>query len=114
MNLTEHLFLTMKEKKITQDKLAKALNITQSTIATWKQRGTMPPTEFIPKICEILGVSYEYILTGQENKAAYTREENDLIKKYRKANDTGRKKIMEYAEEMKNVYPAEVQKEMIS
>lgn len=42
------------------------LGINTSTMTNWKNRGTDPPARYISPICEFLGVSIEYLLTGEE------------------------------------------------
>jgi len=105
MTISERMFQVMKQKKITQEKLANQLNITQSSIATWKQRKTTPPMEYLPQICELLGISWEYLITGEDRQLHYTAEEQHLIREYRNCNEVGKGRIREYAQEMRKLHP---------
>lgn len=98
MTINDRIFDTMKSKKITQGDLANALHITQSSITNWKTRGTTPPMEYLPTICEVLGVSWEYLITGTENVNHFTSEEVYLVKQFRKVLPEGQKNILNYIE----------------
>lgn len=105
MKISERIFEIMKAKKITQAKLAEALGITQPSVGNWKTRGTTPPMEYLPKICEILDVSWEHLVTGKESDEYYTTEEKRLVEHFRGTDDTGKKRIMEYAQDMRRLHP---------
>lgn len=105
MNINERLFQTMKLRKITQENLANALNTSQSVIAGWKNRGTIPSIEYLPIICEVLDISWEYLVTGEESNEYYTTEEKRLVEQFRGTDDTGKKRIMEYVQDMRRLHP---------
>lgn len=107
MDINERMFSTMKEKKITQEQLANALNTSQSVVAGWKNRGTIPSIEHLPIICKILGVSWEYLVTGEETKVYYTDDEKYIISLFRRTNKKGQKRVIETAEEMYKLYSDE-------
>lgn len=113
MTITERLFTTMKQRKITQEKLANELGTKQSTIMNWKSRGTIPSMEYLPKICEVLDISWEYLVTGQEKNNHLTGEEKMLVDEFRCLNDTGRKQSLEYIRAMKGIHPVEIPEEKI-
>ena len=96
MGINERLFATMKSKKITQEQLANALKTTQSVVAGWKNRGTIPTMEHLPTICEILGVSWEYLITGEESTMYTTPDEDEMILKFRMLPDEAQKEIKSY------------------
>lgn len=56
----------LNEKSLKMVDLCRFLGINTSTMTNWKNRGTDPPARYIPPICEFLGVSIEYLLTGEE------------------------------------------------
>lgn len=98
MDINERMFNTMKKRKITQEQLANALNTSQSVIAGWKNRGTVPSMEYLPAICEVLGVSWEYLVTGEETKNHFTSEEVYLVEQFRKVLPDGQKEIFDFIE----------------
>lgn len=106
MTISERIFDILKEKKITQTQVADALNTKQSTIASWKKQGSQPSSTLIVNIAKTLGVSIEYLLTGEEPKQEhYTKEEQRLTWIYRTTNQIGKQCIMEYASEMQKLHP---------
>lgn len=98
MTITERLFAQMKEKKITQAELASALGIAQPTIGHWKTRGTTPPMEYLPTICEVLGISWEYLVTGEETKQHLTADELHLVEQFRKVLPEGQREVFDFIE----------------
>lgn len=98
MKISERIFELMKAKKITQAELAEALGITQPSVGNWKTRGTTPPMEYLPTICEVLGVSWEYLVTGEETEQHFTSEEMYLVEQFRKVLPEGQKNILKYIE----------------
>lgn len=98
MDINKRMFNTMKQKKITQEELANALNTSQSVVAGWKNRGTVPTMEYLPTICEVLGVSWEYLITGTESKEYFSPEEKKLIEQFRTLPIESLKEIQKFIE----------------
>ena len=48
--------------KITQEELAKSLDIDRSTVAKWETGEAMPRAEKLPKIAQILGCTVDDLL----------------------------------------------------
>ena len=59
------------KNKISQTKLAKALNVHQTAVSQWEQGRTSPDMETLPKIADFFGVSTDYILC-RDNKSDIT------------------------------------------
>lgn len=70
MTICERLFDALERKGLTAYGLCKVLGITGTVTTNWKQRNTDPPAKYIVPICEYLGCSVEYLLTGQEAEKA--------------------------------------------
>lgn len=70
MTICERLFDEIEKRGLTAYALSKHLEIGTTTTTNWKQRKTDPPAKYIAPICEFLGCSLEYLLTGQEAKKA--------------------------------------------
>ncbi len=58
----------LSEKGITAYRVAKETGIPQSTFTSWKNGVYSPKDEKMKKIADYLGVSVEYLRTGQEQK----------------------------------------------
>lgn len=67
MTISERLFYLLDSKQLKSSELANILGVGTGQISTWKKRNTDPPSKFIPQICEFLGVTYQYLLTGENS-----------------------------------------------
>lgn len=56
-----------KLKKLTQAKLAEKLFVSEKTISKWEKGKGLPDTNVLPKLCDILGVSLNELLSGEKN-----------------------------------------------
>lgn len=70
MTISERMFTLLEEKGKKSVDLSIALGVGTGQISTWKKRNTDPPAKYLTKICEFLGVSYEFLLTGKEGNIA--------------------------------------------
>lgn len=74
----ERLERLIKEKKLTQTAVADSVGIRRPTISDWKKNGSYPTADVAVKIAKLLGVSTEYLITGQDDNPYI--EENRLLK----------------------------------
>ena len=58
----------LEKKSLKPADLCRYLNINTRTMTNWKNRGTDPPAKLIAPICEFLGVTCEFLLTGEDKK----------------------------------------------
>lgn len=75
MTIVDRIFSLMKDSSISQVQLAHIVGISQSTITSWKQRGSVPSANVIEPIAKALNVSCEYIITGKESAESNLSEE---------------------------------------
>ncbi|BFL68887.1 TPA: helix-turn-helix transcriptional regulator [Staphylococcus aureus] len=59
------------EKRLTQEEIAKKLNISIQSIHKWEQNKCLPDTFNIIKICEFYNISSDYLLGLNNNKDDY-------------------------------------------
>ena len=71
MVISERIFQIMEEKHISQTALSERTGISQRTISDWKRKKTNPTLEKVIPLCRALGISPTYLLTGEEDPAAY-------------------------------------------
>ena len=57
-----------KESGMTQDELAEELNVTRQALSNWERGKTEPDIETLTKIAEILDVSGEELIYGEERE----------------------------------------------
>ena len=55
-----------KEKKLTQAQLAEKLNITDRAVSRWETGKSMPDSSIMLELCEILGITVNELLSGEE------------------------------------------------
>lgn len=80
MKIIERMFLLMDMKSIRPIDLANELNISKGVISNWKRRNTNPPAEYIKPLANFLGVSTDFLLTGEEGKIEGGKNtENELF-----------------------------------
>lgn len=48
-------------KGLTQEDVAKAVNVTKKTVGSWEKGKTMPKTDKIELLCSLFGCSYDDI-----------------------------------------------------
>ena len=78
----------LQEKGITAYQVCRDLNIAQSTISNWKNRKSFIGSELAIRIAQYLGVSVDYLLTGNERTKYYANDESTvnaqrIVSKYR-------------------------------
>ncbi len=65
MGFPERLQNVIEEKKISKYKIAKAINISASTISNYIKGKTKPDSTKLTVLCELLGVNKNWLLTGE-------------------------------------------------
>lgn len=66
-----------KEKKLTQAQLAEKLNITDRAVSKWETGKSMPDSSIMLELCEILGITVNELLSGEEVDMENYREKAD-------------------------------------
>ena len=74
--------------------LAKLLGVSTGQTTSWRQRNCDPPVKYLPQICEYLGVSIAFLVTGEEAKVDLAKvlaeDEAVLLERYRSLDADGR------------------------
>lgn len=79
MTISERMFDVLDKKGLKYVDLAHSLGVGTGQISTWKKRNSDPPAKLIPKICEFLGVSSDYLLTGKDKETVLSMEESSWL-----------------------------------
>ncbi len=94
----------IKERRMTQKEFSEKTGIPQSTISDWKGKGLNPNVDKIMIICEVLNVSPQELLSG-DDKSKYSVEyiqigkdspEYQLIERYRSLDIRDRMRLEGY------------------
>lgn len=80
-------------KGIRQGDLADMLGVQLPTYRTWEQGSARFPIEQLIRVCEEIGLSLEYALTGKRSGNGLSAEEYDLITNWRALDDSDKKMI---------------------
>ena len=78
-----------KQKGISCSKAAQEMGINKGTVSVWRNKGTRPQAAQLEKIADYFGVTVDYLLTGEKEKApgitaeSLTDEEQELISIWR-------------------------------
>lgn len=69
MTIGNRVLTLLNDKGLKQKDLALYLGTKPSTINGWREPNRNPSSDLIVRICEFLGVSCEYLLTGKETSS---------------------------------------------
>lgn len=109
MEFYKNLEKQMKIKNITAYQLAKNTSISNSTITDWK-KGKMPSAEKIIELVRYLEISADELL-GTDYAKNLTKEEEELLKYFRKCNPGNKQVIINAAKSMHHQQPDAEQEE---
>jgi len=104
MRIGERIFqiIDNSNKSLTITGLSKHTGIRTGTISGWRKPNRNPSSEYIASICEYLGVSCGYLLTGKEKTPAdgegIEPEFRKLIDKFAQLNPPARRQVIGYIE----------------
>jgi transcriptional regulator with XRE-family HTH domain len=97
LKFAERVSYLLAEKDIKQNKLAAHLGVPTSTLNNWLKLGRdIPPEQIIP-ICEFLGVSIEFGLTGEKKQAAPDETTDELVQIVKDMDEDERKEVLRLA-----------------
>lgn len=85
MTICERLFNELEARNLTAYGLSKALDVGVGIPGNWKKRNTDPPAKYLIQICEYLGCSLEYLLTGDEiepQQVELSENSREMLKLY--------------------------------
>ena len=64
--IAKNLAELRRDHKLTQQQLADKLNYSDKAVSRWEHGETLPDIETLCKICDIYGVSFEYLLEEEQ------------------------------------------------
>lgn len=74
MNFWNRIEKALSQNQISEAELSRQLGLNQSSITSWKIRGSIPRADIAVKTAEILGTTVEYLITGNQNESLYVAE----------------------------------------
>ena len=80
MTAIERMFILLENQGKSIQSLCNYLNISSSVMANWKKRSEYPPAKYLLTICEFLGISTDYLLSGKDADKKLTLNEQKMLK----------------------------------
>jgi transcriptional regulator with XRE-family HTH domain len=78
--LGQRIAILRKNKGLTQEDIAKKFNISIQAVSKWEKDSSSPDISIIKDLAEMLGVSTDYLLSGEETKDTVKLEKRDFNK----------------------------------
>lgn len=114
MSIGEDIKRMRIEKNMTQQELGQKLGVSQQMIGQWETGKANPKKETIEKIAKALDVDpyslYSFDMASEElekiinQRISQDKENKDkLLDNYRKLNDTGKSRLIDYSEDLTKI-----------
>lgn len=118
MSIIDNVLRLLEEKNKKPSELCAYIGINTSNFTNWKNRNTDPPAKYIYPICEFLGVSTDYLLTGKEKgssaeqtaKEQLAPDEQELIELYKSLSEKDKTRVTERARALYDLAYEQVKK----
>ena len=95
MTISQRIFSVIEEKNLKYSDLADILDISKSVISSWKSRNSDPPARYLVQICDFLGISLVYLLTGhQTSTKSLSEDEKKVLSVYSNLDESGKTIVM--------------------
>lgn len=104
MTISQRIFDLMSTQHKTQTALATAIGVRQATVASWKAKNCDPSANLIAPIAAYLGVSCDYLCTGEEYTPAapITEFERELLRVYGSLDARRKNALLAYAYQLES------------
>lgn len=102
-NIQKNMIFYRKRANITQKGLADAIGSASTTVSGWERGVATPDIDTLCAICNVLKVSLYDMCGIIEEDADLSPEEKKLLDLYKLLNAAGRRKLIERAEELRDL-----------
>lgn len=98
--VVSRILTAAKARGLDQKTLAAKIGVRQQSITDWKKGVTTSYTKYMPQISDLLGVSVDYLLTGENASIgpAVDPELEDAMARFGKLTEAQRAKVIGYME----------------
>ena len=73
-----------KDNGLTQQELAKKINISHPQIVRYENKGVQPPADVLKRLADVFDVSIDYLVNGNKSdKAEQTLKDAELLKQFK-------------------------------
>ena len=84
ITLGERISTLRRQKELTQESLAKELNVSAQAVSKWENDQTCPDISLLPELARILGVTVDELLSGKTDMPEVRMTKPDEEKKSRR------------------------------
>lgn len=102
-NIQKNISFYRKRMKKTQKDLASDIGCTAAAISSWECGNNSPDIDTLVMICNVLNVGLYEMCGISSDNSGMTADENNLLNTYRLLNSDGRHKLIERAEELRDL-----------
>ena len=78
-NLGKRIQGFRKENGMSQNELAKKINISKAQMSRYEVKGVQPPADVLNKIADVLNTSVDYLINGNTDEKAKATLKNALV-----------------------------------
>lgn len=112
MTIGERVLELIHTKGMTQKEFSECTGIPQSTISDWRRKKQNPGSDKIMSICDVLGIDPYYLISGTEGSvyknanSLVVYDDSDeylMLIEYRKLNADSKKRLLGYAQALKDL-----------
>ena len=105
MTITERIFVELSQKNIAQKDFANNIDVNEKTVSAWKRNNSLPPADKLSNISDYLGISLDYLITGQEKSSPnLSADEQELISYYKALPEKEKIRLISRAETLAEMY----------
>lgn len=111
VTITERIFVELSQRNITQKDFANNIDVNEKTVSAWKKNNSLPPADKLSNISDCLGVSLDFLLTGEEKKPSLSEDKVSLLEMYDMLTDMEKGEILGELKQMTkkiNIHTAEI------
>lgn len=111
VTITERIFVELSQRNITQKDFANNIDVNEKTVSAWKKNNSLPPADKLSNISDCLGVSLDFLLTGEEKKPSLSEDKVRLLEMYDMLTDMEKGEILGELKQMTkkiNIHTAEI------
>lgn len=98
MRFSENMRWLREHQHLTQEELAKKMNVGRTTIASWEQGARSPKFKDALRIAQYFGVDIDVMMTGNvmlpEEKIEPTETETELIQSFRRLDEAQKTAVL--------------------
>ena len=96
MRFEEKIVELRKQKGLSQEELAERLGVSRQAVSRWELGNTLPDIPNLLQLCELFGVSADYLVRDEEQVAAMSNQNAKTIARLTREREKTRAKARQY------------------